>query len=117
MQNEAHTEFIDATGVSKHFGGITALSDAAFHGRAGKTTFIQILAGVVRPDGGVIEVKGLPFCVGEPRKAQAAGISAVFQELSLIPDMTVEENIWFRHEQLSVFRTVKRSAMRKATLD
>ena len=129
MQNEAHTEFIDATGVSKHFGGITALSDAAFHGRggevhallgengAGKSTFIQILAGVIRPDGGVIAVKGLPFCVGEPRKAQAAGISAVFQELSLIPDMTVEENIWFRHEQLSVFRTVKRAAMRRATLD
>jgi ribose transport system ATP-binding protein len=129
MHNPAQTEFIDATGVSKHFGGIAALSEATFHGRsgevhallgengAGKSTFIQILAGVVRPDSGAIAVKGSALCVGEPRKAQAAGISAVFQELSLVPDMTVEENIWFRHEPLSAFRTVKLGAMRKATLD
>ena len=122
-------EWIDATGVSKHFGGITALSNASFHGRsgevhallgengAGKSTFIQILAGAVQPDTGVITVQGIPFHAGKPRMARAAGISAVFQELSLIPDLTVEENIWFRHEPLSTFRTVKARAMRNATLD
>ena len=122
-------ELINATGVSKRYGGIAALSNGAFQGRsgevhallgengAGKSTFIQILAGASRPDAGVIAVKGTPFCVGNPSEAQAIGISAVFQELSLIPDMTVEENIWFRHEPLSPFRTVRVKAMRMATLD
>jgi ribose transport system ATP-binding protein len=122
-------ELISATGVTKHYGGITALSNGSFQGHsgevhallgengAGKSTFIQILAGTVQPDAGVIVVKEAPFCVGKPSEAQAIGISAVFQELSLIPDLTVEENIWFRHEPLSPFRTVKVGAMRKATLD
>ena len=122
-------EFIDASGVTKHYGGITALSNATFQGRsgevhallgengAGKSTFIQILAGAVRPDAGIIAIKGKPLNAWNPREAQAIGIAAVFQELSLIPDMTVEENIWFRHEPISWFRTLKRGAMRKATLD
>jgi ribose transport system ATP-binding protein len=122
-------ETIHATGVSKHYGGITALSDAWFQARrgevhallgengAGKSTFIQILAGAVRPDAGAIAIDGVPFCPRSPAEAQAHGISAVFQELSLVPDLTVEENIWFRHEPLSRFRTVRSGRMRKATLE
>lgn len=122
-------ESIHATGVSKHYGGITALSGAWFHARrgevhallgengAGKSTFIQILAGAVRPDAGLIAVDGVPFCPRSPAEAQARGVSAVFQELSLVPDLTVEENIWFRHEPLSLLQTVRSSRMRKATLE
>ena len=121
-------ESIQATGVSKHYGGIMALSDASFQARrsevhallgengAGKSTFIQILAGAVRRDAGVMAVDGVRFCARNPREAQALGISAVFQELSLVPDMTVEENIWFRHEPLSMCRTVRSGAMRRMTL-
>jgi ribose transport system ATP-binding protein len=120
---------IKATGISKHFGGITALSNGAFEGRrgevhallgengAGKSTFIQILAGAVRPDAGVITLDGAPVRAKKPSEAQAMGIAAVFQELSLIPDLTVEENIWFRHEPISRCRTVKSGSMRKATLE
>jgi ribose transport system ATP-binding protein len=122
-------ELINATGVTKHYGAITALSNGAFDGRsgevhallgengAGKSTFIQVFAGAVQPDAGVVVVNGKRFRAGNPREARAIGISAVFQELSLIPDLTVEENIWFRHEPLSRFRTVKVRAMHNATLD
>jgi ribose transport system ATP-binding protein len=128
VQGGLSLESICATGVSKRYGGIVALSRASFQAcrgevhallgenGAGKSTFIQILAGAVRPDAGEIAVDGVPFCPRSPREAQALGISAVSQELALIPDMTVEENIWFRREPLSVFATVKSGAMRKATL-
>ena len=120
---------IDATSVSKRYGGVAALNRAEFHARAGevhaligengagKSTFIQILAGAVRPDAGTILLKDEPFRAANPSAAQAAGISAVFQELSLIPDMTVEENIWFRREPMSGLATVRRRALRKRTLD
>jgi ribose transport system ATP-binding protein len=121
-------ESIYATGVSKRYGGIVALSGASFQAHqgevhallgengAGKSTFIQILAGAVQPDAGDIAINGVRFCPRSPGEAHALGISAVSQELSLVPDMTVEENMWFRHEPLSVFATVNYGAMRKATL-
>jgi len=120
---------IHASGVSKRYGGIKALCDASFQARwgevhallgengAGKSTFIEILAGVIRPDAGTISINGERFRASSPREARSFGISACFQDLPLIPDMTVEENIWFRHEPLSRFRTVRSSSMRKATLD
>ena len=120
---------IDATGMSKHFGGIAALSGAEFHGEAGevhaligengagKSTFIQILAGAVRADAGTILFRGEPYRPANPSAAQATGISAVFQELSLIPDLTVEQNVWFRREALSPLGTVRGSLLRRNTLD
>jgi ribose transport system ATP-binding protein len=121
-------ELVHATGVTKHYGGIAALSNATFQGRrgevhallgengAGKSTFVQILAGAVQPDAAAILVNGEAFRASNPRQAQAVGISVVFQELSLIPSMTVEENIWFPREPRSRFRTVRRGDLQKATL-
>ena len=84
---------------------------------AGKSTFIQILSGAVRHDGGSILVDGQDYRPANPDAAQARGIAAVFQELSLIPDLTVEQNIWFRHEPRTSLRTVDRAAMRRKTLE
>jgi ribose transport system ATP-binding protein len=123
------TELLNATAITKRYGGITALSRADFSARAGevhallgengagKSTFIQILAGAVRPDGGTVTLAGTPYRPRDPQEAQRSGISPVFQELSLVPDLTVEENIWFRHEPLSAVRTVRARAMREATLE
>ncbi len=55
---------------------------------AGKSTFIQILSGAVRHDGGSILVDGQDYRPANPDAARARGIAAVFQELSLIPDLT-----------------------------
>ena len=118
---------LEASAVSKRYGGIAALSRAEFHAEAGevhaligengagKSTFIQILAGAVRPDEGTILFDGRPFVAANPTAAQAAGISAVFQELSLIPDMTVAQNIWFRRETLSPLGMVRGRAIRAKT--
>jgi ribose transport system ATP-binding protein len=92
-------------GISKHYGGVRALEDARFaceRGRihallgengAGKSTLIKILAGVVQPDSGSIVLDGQPISFARPAAAHDAGIACVFQELSLLPDLTVADNI------------------------
>src|SRR3569623_696951 len=121
-------DLLEVSGLTKRYGGIVALSGADFSARAGevhallgengagKSTLIQILAGAVRQDAGTIRVDGRLYAPTNPDAAAAAGIAAVFQELSLVPDLTVEQNIWFRREALSPIATVRRSEMRRKTL-
>ena len=92
-------------GVSKRFGGVRALQHAGLvieAGRihavlgengAGKSTLIKIMAGVVAPDEGRMLLDGEPVSFPSPAAANAAGIASIFQELSLIPDLTVADNI------------------------
>jgi ribose transport system ATP-binding protein len=92
-------------GVSKRFGGVRALADAdlvVFPGRihailgengAGKSTLIKILAGVVTPDSGRILFDGAEVAFDSPAAANRAGIVCIFQELSLVPDLSVADNI------------------------
>ena len=92
-------------GVSKRYGGVKALQDAALSveaGRihavlgengAGKSTLIKILAGVVAPDEGEMLLDGQPVRFASPAAANRAGIVCIFQELSLIPDLSVADNI------------------------
>src|SRR5688572_6311862 len=91
--------------VTKHYGGVRALEGVQFacdRGRihallgengAGKSTLIKILAGVVRPDSGQIFIDGQPAAFASPNAAVAAGVACMFQELSLLPDLTVADNI------------------------
>ena len=60
---------------------------------AGKSTLIKIMAGVVAPDEGRMLLDGEPVAFASPSEAQAAGIACIFQELSLIPDLSVADNI------------------------
>jgi len=122
-------DLLEVSGLTKRYGGIVALSGANFSARrgevhallgengAGKSTLIQILAGAVRYDGGTIKINGVHYAPASPDAAHTAGIAAVFQELSLIPDLTVEQNIWFRRETLSLIGTVRRDEMRRRTLE
>ncbi len=122
-------DLIEATAVSKRYGGIVALHEAAFRARsgevhallgengAGKSTFIQILSGAVTPTSGLLRLNGETFRPANTRAAQRAGIAAVFQDLSLVPDLTVAQNIWFRNEPRSWLGTVRRSTLRQRTLD
>ena len=92
-------------GVSKRYGGVRALSDADLTveaGRihavlgengAGKSTLIKIIAGVVAPDEGRMLLDGVQVSFASPAAANAAGIACIFQELSLIPDLSVADNI------------------------
>src|SRR5437764_3150607 len=92
-------------GVSKRYGGVRALEKAdltveagsvhAILGEngAGKSTLIKIMAGVVAPDEGRMLLDGQAVCFASPAAANAAGIACIFQELSLIPDLSVADNI------------------------
>ena len=92
-------------GVSKRYGGVRALENASLSigaGRihailgengAGKSTLIKILAGVVRPDAGRIVLDGAEVAFDSPAAANRAGIVCIFQELSLVPDLSVADNI------------------------
>ncbi|MDW6024024.1 sugar ABC transporter ATP-binding protein [Mesorhizobium sp. BAC0120] len=122
-------DLIIANSLSKRFGGIVALDRVEFSARAGevhallgengagKSTFIQILSGALRHDDGAILLDGQDYRPADPDAARARGIAAVFQELSLIPDLTVEQNIWFRQEPLTSFGTANRSEIRRRTLE
>lgn len=92
-------------GVSKRYGGVRALEAAGLTieaGRihavlgengAGKSTLIKIMAGVVQPDHGLMELDGRKVEFSSPKAANQAGIACIFQELSLIPDLSVADNI------------------------
>ncbi len=92
-------------GISKRYGGVRALEKAdlsvaagsihALLGEngAGKSTLIKVLAGVVAPDEGEIRLDGRPIEFASPSAATQAGIVCVFQELSLVPELSVADNI------------------------
>ncbi len=62
-----------------------------------------------------MRLRGEPFRAANPREAERAGIAAVFQELSLVPDLTVAENIFFRRETLTSLRTIARGELLRRT--
>ena len=82
---------------------------------AGKSTFIQILSGAVKPSSGTLRFGGKPFGPANTKAAQRAGISAVFQELSLVPDLTVAQNIWFGNAPLTWLGTIRTGTLRRKT--
>jgi ribose transport system ATP-binding protein len=99
------TPLLRMEGISKHYGGVRALEDARFacdrgsihallgENGAGTSTLIKILAGVVPADSGTIVLDGQAVSFASPSAANNAGIACVFQELSLLPDLTVADNI------------------------
>ncbi|HWH99368.1 MAG TPA: ATP-binding cassette domain-containing protein, partial [Propionibacteriaceae bacterium] len=101
----ATTPQLELKKVSKSYGTTQALvsidlplRSAAVHGLvgengAGKSTLVKILSGAVAPDGGRIELGGEAVQLGSPSVARGLGISTAFQELTLIPDLTVAENL------------------------
>ena len=92
-------------GVSRRFGATVALDNVdltvqagdvhALVGEngAGKSTLMKILSGAIRSDSGSIELDGAPYLPRSPIEGRRAGIGMIYQELSLVPHLTVEENI------------------------
>ena len=117
---------VEFKGISKSFGAVQALRDVSFDLRpgevhallgqngAGKSTLIKILAGVQARDGGTITVNGTSIDYRTPYGARAAGIAVVYQELSLVPSMSVADNIFLNREPRQ-FGVALRAPMLRAT--
>jgi ribose transport system ATP-binding protein len=105
MTAAAGADFLVLSGISKRYGGVRALENVDFScGRgkihavlgengAGKSTLIKIIAGVVPPDAGELRLDGTLRAFPNPAAAAVAGIVCIFQELSLMPDLSVADNI------------------------
>ncbi len=98
-------QFLVLAGVSKRYGGVRALDNVDFacnraevhavlgENGAGKSTLIKTIAGVVQPDAGTMTLDGKKLSLRTPQAANDAGIVCIFQELSLLPDLSVADNI------------------------
>ncbi len=118
---------IEGLGISKSFGAVQALLNADFEAGfgevhalvgengAGKSTMIKILSGVLHPDSGTIRVKGQQVHLDNPQSAQRLGIGTVFQELTLMPWMTVAENLLLRHEPRGTLGLIRQGQMESRT--
>ncbi|MBL8581966.1 MAG: sugar ABC transporter ATP-binding protein [Rhizobiaceae bacterium] len=104
------TILVEMSNIAKSFGGTAALKGVSLalaggsvhalmgENGAGKSTLMKILAGVHQPDGGTISRDGRAVSFGNPADALDAGISTVFQELSLLPNLSIAENMFLGRE-------------------
>lgn len=107
---ESNDELVTMTGIYKFFPGVQALEDVDFslkkgeihalvgENGAGKSTLIKVLTGVERPDMGTVTLEKKKVFIRSPQQAQGMGISTVYQEINLCPNLTVAENILIGRE-------------------
>lgn len=105
------TPALEATGIEKRFGAVVALSNGSLTVGAGeihallgangsgKSTLCKIIAGAVAADTGTLRLGGEAVTLRSPRDAEARGIALFYQELSLVPQLTVADNIFLGHER------------------
>lgn len=110
QQEVAHIPLLEVEGVTKTFGGVTALNNVSFdlqsgeihallgENGAGKSTLIKTLAGVHTPDAGTIRLDGQIVKINNVADADRFGIRVIHQELSLTPNLSIAENIFLGKE-------------------
>jgi simple sugar transport system ATP-binding protein len=123
---DTNNTILTMQGIAKAFPGVQALAQVDFTLRrgeihallgengAGKSTLIKVLTGVERPDAGTITLDGVQVQPRSPLHAQMLGISAVYQEVNLCPNLTVAENIMLGREPHTMGRIDWRRLNREA---
>ena len=103
---------LEAKGIQKRFGAVVALSDGSLTVRpgeihallgangSGKSTLCKVVAGTISRDGGSLSFGGGEAALRSPRDAEALGIGLFYQELSLVPQLSVADNIFLGHERV-----------------
>lgn len=101
---------LEVRDVSKHFPGVRALDAVSLsvapgevhalvgENGAGKSTLIKVITGVYQADSGEIRYQGAPVTFGRPLDAQRAGISTIYQEVNLIPLLSIARNLFLGRE-------------------
>src|SRR5688572_24172872 len=104
------TPLVELRNVSKYFGNVIALKDVSMSvyagevmcllgdNGAGKSTLIKIISGVHSPDEGELLVEGKPTRFNSPRDALNAGIATVYQDLAIVPLMSISRNFFLGSE-------------------
>ncbi len=121
---------LEIRSVSKSFPGVKALDDVSFainkgevvgligENGAGKSTLLKVLNGIYLPDAGGIYVDGRPVTITSPRQAFDSGIAMVFQEQSILPTLTVAENIFLgREEEFLTLGLISKARMNAAAAE
>ena len=115
---------VEATSIHKRWGSVVALEGADLRARygevhallgengAGKSTMVRMLTGAAVPDAGEIRIDGEPVSIRSKRAGIALGVDAVYQELSLVRDLTVADNILLGRERTRAGFTNRRAARR-----
>lgn len=110
---------LEMKNIEKHFGAVIALAGVSFtinpgechcllgDNGAGKSTFIKTMSGVHKPSKGEIFFEGKPLSFDSPRDSMAAGIATVYQDLAMIPLMSVTRNFWMGREPEKKFGPLK----------
>jgi len=100
-----------ASSLTKSYGGVCVLDHVDFDVRAGeihalvgengagKSTLIKILGGAVRPESGTAEIEGRPLPFGDPLAVRRMGVSFVYQEIALVPELNVLDNVFLGRER------------------
>jgi ribose transport system ATP-binding protein len=115
------------TNITKRFPGVLALDDVSVEVRpneivgligengAGKSTLMKLLTGAYRQDSGEILLSGEPLVIRNPRDATAKGIAMVYQEQSILPNLTVAENLFLgREENFTTFGRMNWPKLKRA---
>jgi ribose transport system ATP-binding protein len=125
VSDAAEAPVLEIRDVSKRFAGVLALDRVSLafqpgevhalvgENGAGKSTLIKVLTGVHQPDEGEILYGGQPVTFGRPLDAQAAGISTIYQEVNLVPLLSVSENLFLGHEPTNRLGIVDRRRMHR----
>jgi monosaccharide-transporting ATPase len=122
---ERHSPILEVRRVTKRFPGVLALDGVSFELRpgevhalvgengAGKSTLIKVITGVYSPDEGQVLFNGQEVSFAEPRESQAAGISTIYQEINLIPLLSVAQNVFLGREPRNSLGLIDKARMNR----
>ncbi|WP_207002175.1 sugar ABC transporter ATP-binding protein [Trinickia mobilis] len=120
---------LDLSNVTKRFGATVALDGASFRVRrgavhallgengAGKSTTVKLLSGLLKPDSGRISIMGKEVQMHGPRDAHRAGVQTAFQEMTLVPDLTVAQNLLMSYEPTGWLGRIRRREAQRMTAE
>ena len=123
--NKGKEPLLKMENITKRFAGITALDQVSFscekgevhilagENGAGKSTILKILSGIHQADSGEITWKGQKVTIKDPQQSQKLGIAMVYQELTLVGEMTVAENIFLNQEPTKPFGGINQKEIKR----